>query len=586
MKKFEKDLKASFGKVKLFVEYNGEVNIRMNDEKKYGFIQTNLKISSKRDFEIKKIQLKATVPILDIHGISIPGFLGNIYSFFIPWHFEEKVSLHRGFPFASFINRNGTNKLAIGLKESWLGYKLKGKFIEKAEEMEITLESINSFEGKEFNDSIFISEENMSWFEITKIYSSFAGKDKRFSDFMYEPVYCTWYAFYQDLNQEYLNQTAEKAHEIGFKVFILDDGWFTSDNSRGYWYTGDWEVCDKKFPDFKEHVRFVKSLGMKYVLWIAPFMVGLKSQAFKNFKDVVVSKRERLGYANLCPQSSLTRKRIIGILENLLEKYDLDGFKIDFLDDLPVKSCRGDHDHFTDYPSLGLLKILSEITELGKKAGKDLIIEARQGYVSPQIAEYVTAFRAADTPFDFDQNRRRILTIRSFSGVTPVYSDPIVWRKGESFQNISKHFISTIYSVPMLSLDLLKITKEEEKLIKFWIGFHESLRELALFGDLRVGLLNGEITKACSVEKSSGLCSLYGENLIDLDEFGEFNELYILNSSNEDDVLILSDYLRGKRILVEIKSWRGVKMYERTFEGVLRVTASPEEVIHIVREMN
>ena len=45
---------------------------------------------------------------------------------------------------------------------------------------------------------------------------------------------------------------------------FLDGGWQTSDNRRGYKYTGDWEFDRSKFPDPVGHVK--KDTPIKFKL--------------------------------------------------------------------------------------------------------------------------------------------------------------------------------------------------------------------------------------------------------------------------------------------------------------------------------
>ena len=59
------------------------------------------------------------------------------------------------------------------------------------------------------------------------------------------------------------------------KGVIIDDGWQTDDNRRGYAFCGDWEISERRFPDMRAHVERVHRLGMKYLVWFSvPFMGG------------------------------------------------------------------------------------------------------------------------------------------------------------------------------------------------------------------------------------------------------------------------------------------------------------------------
>ncbi|HEW91125.1 MAG TPA: hypothetical protein ENF81_01070, partial [Thermotogaceae bacterium] len=364
---YKKEIENSFLSFKATIDGENENIIWNPEEEKIddGWI-IKLNISSeKKPFAVKNVLITAKVPIIDIHGISIPGKVNNPYLFILPWHIEEDTSLYREFPFLSFINRKGENKFALGIKDPTLGFKISGGIIEKTEEFELDISSITKHRGNSFELEVFISTQQKHWFELSQLYSNWVNPEQdKLPDFMYDPVYCSWYAFYQELDQKYLESVVEEAHNLGFKIFILDDGWFTDDTNRGYWYTGDWEVYEGKFPNFKDHVKKIHDIGMKYVLWIAPFMFGKKSKNYDSLSKYSVNSRDNLGFENLCPQSNFTKKRIINVLKELLIKYDLDGFKLDFIDDLPTKPCSNEsHEHFTYNPSKGVKEILKNIKE-------------------------------------------------------------------------------------------------------------------------------------------------------------------------------------------------------------------------------
>lgn len=107
-------------------------------------------------FNLKNFSLRITIPLLDIHGISMPGKYDNPYLSRIPWNFNEKTSSHQNFPFLSFINREGMNKLALGVKNPALGYHVIGKLDEGNEcEIKLEIKTIGNILGKSFQPQIF-----------------------------------------------------------------------------------------------------------------------------------------------------------------------------------------------------------------------------------------------------------------------------------------------------------------------------------------------------------------------------------------------------------------------------------------------
>lgn len=108
----------------------------------------------------------------------------------------------------------------------------------------------------------------------------FAGKEL--------PVlYNSWYATYFDVQCEEQMKLAEKAASLGVELFVVDDGWFGTrqDDTKGL---GDWYVDSGKFPDgLSRLVNHVKSLGMRFGIWIEPEMVNPDSELYRTHPDWV-----------------------------------------------------------------------------------------------------------------------------------------------------------------------------------------------------------------------------------------------------------------------------------------------------------
>ena len=104
----------------------------------------------------------------------------------------------------------------------------------------------------------------------------------------FDPVFCTWTAIHHDVSQEWVQRNARLAADLGFGTWLTDDGWFTDKAAcADYGHAGDWEPCITKFPDFAGHVRAVQEMGLRYVLWVAPFMIGDESGAAKRYAHLI-----------------------------------------------------------------------------------------------------------------------------------------------------------------------------------------------------------------------------------------------------------------------------------------------------------
>ncbi|MFJ1707642.1 hypothetical protein [Kitasatospora sp. NPDC088346] len=97
------------------------------------------------------------------------------------------------------------------------------------------------------------------------------------------PGYSTRYAFAGDLRADEVEREAALAAQLGFGRLLLDDGWQSAGTGPGYADCGDWRPDPARFPDFAAHVRAVRGLGLHYVAWIAPLLIGERSAAYRTW---------------------------------------------------------------------------------------------------------------------------------------------------------------------------------------------------------------------------------------------------------------------------------------------------------------
>ncbi len=102
------------------------------------------------------------------------------------------------------------------------------------------------------------------------------------------PMYSTWYSFHQDISDDEIEKQCEIAKQLGCGAVIVDDGWQTEDDHRGYAYCGDWEVSPKRIVGMREHVERVHDLGMKYLLWYSVPFVGIYLKTWERFRSKIL----------------------------------------------------------------------------------------------------------------------------------------------------------------------------------------------------------------------------------------------------------------------------------------------------------
>lgn len=293
------------------------------------------------------------------------------------------------------------------------------------------------------------------------------------------PMYSSWYQFHQEISAGQLEEECVLAKELGMDTVIADDGWQTSDAGGGYGYTGDWQVCQRKIPDMKEHVKRIHALGMKYILWYSVPFIGYYSENWKRFQDKILYKVDRNAAGILDPRYPEVREYLIGIYEKAVREYDIDGFKLDFIDRFRMPpqdklSLEMDYECVQEATK----RLMQDIVTRLQSIKKDILIEFRQRYIGPKMQCFGNMFRVADCPSDITSNRVGITDLRLLSGDRAVHSDMVTWNDEESTEDAALQILNTLFGVTQLSKVLKNLTEEHRKMVKFWFSFERTHMEV------------------------------------------------------------------------------------------------------------
>ncbi len=373
-----------------------------------------------------------------------------------------------------------------------------------------------------------------------------------------QPMYSTWYSFHQRLSAAEVEAEGRLAAEMGCRAVIVDDGWQTSNNERGYAYCGNWEVFTEKIPDMAAHVAKIHALGLKFILWYALPFVGPRSQNFERFSGKYLNFLEHLNTWVLDPRFPEVREFLITIYEEALRKWKVDGFKIDFVqyfkqppdEQLPALTGR-------DYVSVpeATDRLLSDILARLRQLNPDIMIEFRQPYIGPLMRKYGNMFRAGDCPNDSINNRVRTLDVRLLCGNSAPHSDMLMWHFDEPVESAALQIINVLFAVPQISVKLATVSAIHRKMLQFWLSFWQTNHELLLDGNLKP-LYPELLYPLVEVsQENRQLIAVYASTVVKL-EGGAFSEILIVNGKLEPGV-VLNYQREPKNYLLEIRDCGG-----------------------------
>lgn len=400
------------------------------------------------------------------------------------------------------------------------------------------------------------------------------------------PMYSTWYSFHQNLDPDEVLAELEIAKELGYEAVIVDDGWQTLDSSRGYAFTGDWKPV--RIPDMRGFVDRVHGLGMKFLLWYSlPFM-GENAEGFAAFRGKYLWYWDGQGAWVLDPRYPEVRELIISTYEQALVEWDLDGFKIDFIDRfVPDDETVLTAEEGRDYASVDAAvdRLMTDVMARLRRIKPDIMIEFRQRYIGPLMRKYGNMFRAVDCPNNAVANRVETIDLRLLSGNTAVHSDMFMWHPDDLVEHAALQILNVLFSVPQLSVRLTRVPDDHIEMVRFWTGYWRLNREVLLDGALipaRPAALY-PIVRAEGIDKT--IVGLYEDLVVSL-EGTATEEFDVINAKPSPTVVLRLPTGLGERTVSTYTTTGEVLQRDRYVltAGVHEFTVPPSGLLRIERQ--
>ena len=298
---------------------------------------------------------------------------------------------------------------------------------------------------------------------------------------------------------------------------IVDDGWQCADNSRGYDYCGDWEVCTEKMGNMKELVDRVHATGMKFMLWYSVPWMGKLSKNYERFSTMLLDGNYTSRWAALDPRYKEVRDFIVGIYKNAVLDWGLDGLKLDFIDSFSLAGKSLEPDPRRDISSLeeAVDILMKEVADTLTAINPEILIEFRQTYVGPTIRKYGNMMRVYDCPADAIRNRMESVTLRYTCGKTAVHSDMLLWNYSDTVEAAAMQFVGALYTVPQVSMLIDKLNDEHYKMTKYYLSFWREHREILIDGKLTAKNPESMYSSITSALDNKAVVTLYTDRVID-----------------------------------------------------------------------
>ena len=463
------------------------------------------------------------------------------------WKGNFSSALAQNMPLYAFINSNNRNRLTIATSEAKRRVEAK---IGLREEGAVLYGLLSFFVEEEapishYKTTILLDKRDLFWADAVRegaewIESKNDFKVCRVPEAAFEPLYSTWYQFHQQITDTEIEAECREAVKLGMKTIIVDDGWQTADNNRGYAYCGDWKVAPVRIKDMAAHVKRVQDMGMKYMLWYSVPFVGEHSQAYERFKGKFLGPSH--GAFVLDPRFPEVREYLISTYEKALKEWNLDGFKLDFIDSFRIKGT--DLAIAENFAGRDIKSVPEAVDVLMKgilarlQAIKpDILIEFRQNYIGPAIRQYGNMFRASDCPGDMQNNRMRIANLRLTSGTTAVHADMIEWNPNEKPEVAARHILSALYGVVQYSVMLRDIPQSHMRVVTHWLDFSQKHRNTLLKSVFRPYHPEACYPVLEAESNTERIISVYQEGVV-VKTGAVDRDIYIINATGAEKVVV------------------------------------------------
>ena len=467
---------------------------------------------------------------------------------------KEESRTASGMPLITIYSGSGKNRLSVALSDPSSPSTISAGVVEENGTliMKIDLFSKICSSIKEYEAIIRIDRREVPFFQAIKDarnwWSTLGYAPMYVPNEAKLPMYSTWYSFHQKTIPDEILYECKIAKEYGMDTVIVDDGWQTDDNRRGYAFCGDWEVCENKIPDMKKFVDDVHALGMKFMIWFSVPFVGLESKIYDKFKGMYLYMRKNACASVLDPRFKEVRDYLTDIYASSVQKYGWDGLKLDFIDSFELSDEESSRDfEKMDTVSVeeGLQLLLSETMEKLKKINPEIMIEFRQSYVGPAISKYGNIFRVGDCPADPINNRVGSLSLRLTSDTTAVHSDMIMWNNNDTNESVLYQLLGTMFAVPQISVRFDAITFDHKKLLKSYLSFWREHSDVILNGELKVYDPDASFSLAKSKKDGECVAVLY-RGVVEKIENDVLE--YVFNATGKNDIYIESEENRTYEI--------------------------------------
>ncbi|MBD3419691.1 MAG: hypothetical protein GF398_06195 [Chitinivibrionales bacterium] len=310
------------------------------------------------------------------------------------------------------------------------------------------------------------------------------------------PLWCSWTDWFSDtVTDEVIVENVKEGVKLGIKNFIIDDGWFGPGLDNDYDVSlnlGDWRPDPAKIKDMNALVKTIKSEGAHPMIWCAPHAVADGAKCFRERTPYLIADKSGVpakthnGFHVLCFMSPQARDIMAGLCADFIKEWDFDGAKYDLFNCVPPVRCENpNHTHDVESMMEGLSLTLEAIDKCSREVKKDYIVELKQNYGTPFLAQWGSMMRAGDTPYNTEGNFLRTLYNNSYTPYS--INDYQTITNNDTPEEAAVIVLKMMAAgIPTYSIDFKRLNEENKAVIRHLNAWY--VDHLCWFANYRIPL--------------------------------------------------------------------------------------------------
>ena len=468
-------------------------------------ISWDIRRTDNRPFKVLENNIECKTSYAGVYKLYHPQRMSQQNYFVdLPFRFNHITTVHDNHPVIWMQQTDGKNRFTIGLIDQNPKTVIEGSTYDPGNGGEapgiansyvrVNMKRMNPSNGTDiftYSDALYINANSkVDWFEALRGYSRSVDAARQFktaqiSDWALNPMWHSWYAHADEINETLIRDDAQRAGLLGVKTIQIDAGW-NIPKGEGYSFEneGDYSFSNR-FPNAVGMIQDLHAAGQRVVLHVAPLLMGKNANAWMKMNDCLL-RVNGMATPYLDPRLKKVQDYLLNSWEHLFTTYDIDGLWYDFLE-FPLVVDAPPHgkeiissDIFTAYSKL-MQSLYDKATGLNPNA----VIILRRPYANLNSKTFCTHVWPMDVPQDYNMNRRDVIFMKTFGEGVLTHACCTSWAISESDVNVARQMASiTMAGVPAFSSILADSPPGHNRIIKAWLKFYDANKmELAL-GDV------------------------------------------------------------------------------------------------------